>query len=70
MKHGIGRTAHSYVQGHCIEESSTGGYRTWQHGLVPIPVVFVCVADNQTGGLAEEFYSPAMGGDNSAVTWE
>ena len=70
MKHGIGRTAHSYIQGHCIEESSAGGYRTWQHGFVPIPVVFVCIADHQTGGLAEEFYSPTMGSDNSAVTWE
>ena len=67
VKHRVGRSAHSDVQPHGVEEGRTGGDAARQHGGVVVAIVAVGVLHDSPGGVAEELQAIGVRGYHRAV---
>ena len=67
MEHGVGASAHGYVEGHGVEESLACGNALGQHALVAVLVVCHRVLHHLTCSVAEELDAVFVSGKDSAV---
>ena len=67
VQHRVGGTAHGDVQRHGIQECRTAGDAAGEDALVPVPVIFIGILDNEAGGFPEQFRTAGMGGHDGAV---